>query len=150
MARWMPHQSEEESLKILKGFIEGKKTFALEHNGKAIGSLGIEEYNEKAVPEFDDMVCREIGYVISKAYWGQGLMPEAVNEVIKYLFEDVCLDAIFCGNFLQNNQSARVKEKCGFTFCKIIEHETRYGTTEDSNYSCLRRTDWIVRKISEP
>ena len=38
--------------KILKMFIAEKKTFALEYKGKVIGSLGIEEYDEEALPEF--------------------------------------------------------------------------------------------------
>ena len=41
MAGWNPHRSLEESKEILSRFIEGKKTFALEYQGKAIGSLGI-------------------------------------------------------------------------------------------------------------
>lgn len=65
-------------------FIGHKKTFALEYQGKVIGSLGIEQYNEDHFPEFADKKCREIGYVLSKEYWGQGLMPEAVKEVIRY------------------------------------------------------------------
>ncbi len=129
----------------MNSFIEYKKTFALAHNGKVIGSLGIEEYNEKAVPEFKDKACREIGYVLSKDYWGQGLMPEAVSGVIRYLFEGVSLDVIFCGYFLRNKQSARVQEKCGFTFYKKIEHETRYGTTEDTNLCILYKEDWFAK-----
>jgi len=143
MAGWSPHQNKEESQEILKSFIEGKKTFAIEHQGKVIGSLGIEEYNEKEAPEFSDKACRELGYVLSKEYWGQGLTPEAVNETIRYLFEDLQLDAIFCGSFLTNSQSARVQEKCGFAFYKKIEFETRFGTVEETNYRILRREDWL-------
>nr|WP_294494796.1 GNAT family N-acetyltransferase [uncultured Anaerosporobacter sp.] len=49
MAGWIPHEDKEESRQILNLFIEEKKTFALElkENGRVIGSLGIEEYNEK-------------------------------------------------------------------------------------------------------
>ena len=114
MAGWKPHENKEESLDILHRFIDGKKTFALEYEGKVIGSLGIEKYNEEKFPEFGDKQCREIGYVLSKDYWGRGLMPEAVQRVIQYLFEEVGLDVIFCGHFLSNHQSARVQEKCGF------------------------------------
>lgn len=84
MAGWKPHESKEESQIILDMFIGHKKTFALEYQGKVIGSLGIEQYNEDHFPEFADKKCREIGYVLSKEYWGQGLMPEAVKEVIRY------------------------------------------------------------------
>ena len=83
MAGWKPHENIEISQFIMNRFIENKKTFALEYQGKVIGSLGIELYNEKHFPELDDKKCREIGYVLSKDYWGQGLMPEAVREVIR-------------------------------------------------------------------
>lgn len=43
MAGWLPHKNMDESKAILKMFIEEKKTFAIEHDGKVIGSLGIEE-----------------------------------------------------------------------------------------------------------
>ena len=46
MAGWKPHQTLEESKAIIDMFIKGKKTFAVEYEGKAIGSIGIEEYNE--------------------------------------------------------------------------------------------------------
>ena len=47
MAGWLPHQNIEESKKILKMFIDGKKTFAIVLDGRAVGSIGIEEYDEK-------------------------------------------------------------------------------------------------------
>ena len=114
MAGWKPHESKEESKIILDMFISHKKTFALEYQGKVIGSVGIEKYNETHFPEFENKKCREIGYVLSKEYWGQGLMPEALKEVIRFLFENANLDVIFCGHFLWNEQSHRVQEKSGF------------------------------------
>ena len=142
MAGWEPHKSRDESQVILNKFIEGKKTFALEYNGKVIGSLGIEKYNEERFPEFGDKKCREIGYVLSKDYWGQGLMPEAVNEVIRYLFEELYLDAIFCGHFLSNRQSARVQEKCGFHHYSFGQYKTRTGTVEEDEQNILTRKEW--------
>lgn len=70
MAGWEPHKSKDESLEILNRFIEHKKTFALEYNGKVIGSLGIERYPENVFKEYQDLKGREIGYVLSKDYWG--------------------------------------------------------------------------------
>ena len=143
MAGWTPHKNKEESLDILKEFIEHKKVFALEYGGKVIGSLGIEKYNEEKFPEFADQKCREIGYVLSKDYWGRGLMPEAVNEVIRYLFEEVGLDVIFCRHFLSNRQSARVQEKCGFHHYSFGKYETRFGTVEDDETNILTRDEWV-------
>ena len=114
MAGWKPHASLEESGVRLERFSARKSAFALEHLGKAIGSVTIEFYDEAQFPELADKQCRQIGFVLSKDYWGQGLSPEAVREVVRYLFEEVRLDAILCGHFLTNVQSRRVQEKCGF------------------------------------
>ena len=117
---------------ILGSFIKHKKTFALEYKGKVIGSLGIEEYSEENYPELDALLGREIGYVLSKPYWGQGLMPEAVKAVIDWLFNGVQLDFIIVGHFDRNAQSKRVVEKCGFQYIKTTKFETRYDTVENS------------------
>lgn len=139
MAGWLPHKNIEESRDILKMFIDEKKTFAIEFSGKVIGSLGIEEYNEAVLPEYDEKTGREIGYVLSKDYWGMGLMPEAVNAAIKYLFETINLDFIACGHYTDNDQSKRVQEKCGFKHLKLIKTKTQYGVDKDEWVSILER-----------
>ena len=142
MAGWLPHRDTTESQKILDSFISKKKTFALDYQGMAIGSLGIEEYNEDEFPALLDMRCRSLGFVLSKAYWGRGLMPEAVEAVIQWLFEAVKLDAILCAHFDWNAQSARVQHKCCFRpFAEGI-YETRYGTKEKDITNILYREDW--------
>ena len=132
MAGWNPHRNVEESKMILTHFIKGKHVFALEHQGKVIGSLGVEEYSEENYPELDTLQGREIGYVLSKAYWGQGLMPEAVKAVIDWLFDEIQLDFIIVGHFDRNAQSKRVVEKCGSQYIKTTKFETRYDTVENS------------------
>lgn len=141
MAGWMPHKSREESRQILNSFIRHKKTFALEHQGKVIGSLGIEEYFEENYPELEALQGREIGYVLSKNYWGQGLMPEAVKAVLQWLFCEENLDFVICGHFDRNDRSRRVVEKCGFRFVRNTLHETRYDTVENSREYILYHPD---------
>lgn len=141
MAGWTPHRNLEESKIILGHFIEGKKCFALEYQGKVIGSIGIEEYNEANYPELVNLQGREIGYVLSKNYWGNGLMPEAVQTVIRHLFDTVNLDFILAGHFDWNNQSRRVIEKCGFTYVKTVDYKTRYDTMERSMEYILHREE---------
>ena len=145
MAGWKPHESKEESQTILDMFISQKKTFALEYRGKVIGSVGIEKYNEAHFPEFDDKKCREIGYVLSKEHWGKGLMPEAVKEVMRFLFDREGLDVIFCGHFLRNNQSLRVQEKCGFKHYAFDAFDTALGTTEDNEVRIITKEEWERR-----
>ena len=145
MAGWSPHKDIEESRQILEMFINGKKTFALEYQGKVIGSLGIEKYREDTYPEFKDLKCREIGYVLAKDYWGRGLMPEAVREVIRWLFDDCSLDVLFCGCFLTNKQSKRVIEKCGFEHYAFGIFHTFFDTEEPCEDHILRKEHWMER-----
>lgn len=135
MAGWNHHESKDTTKAILNSFICHKKTFALEwkETGKVIGSLGLEEMEPD--PERGERYGREIGYLLSKEYWGRGLMPEAVNAVCDYGFRVLNWDYITCGHFPQNSRSRRVIEKCGFTFFGESRFQTRYETVETSlNY----------------
>lgn len=137
MAGWSHHKSKEDSKLILNSFINSKKTFAIEYNGKVIGSLGIEEYKE--LPELDDKLGRELGFVLSKDYWGRGFMPEAVKSVIDYLFNQIQLDFIVCGYFSDNIQSEKVQKKCGFKLYKKRKYKTSYGVIKDECLTILFR-----------
>lgn len=142
MAGWLPHENKETTQLILDNFITHKKTFALELDGKVIGSLGIETYNEAKLPELAEQKGRSIGYVLSKDYWGRGFMPEAVKAVLQYLFETVGLDFLLISHFEWNGQSRRVIQKCGFQYLQRDIHETRYGTKEPTLKYILRKEDW--------
>lgn len=133
MAGWKHHENMDESLIILSRFIESDKTFAivLKENGKVIGSLGVEEYgDEDKLDEFKDYKGREIGFVLSKDYWGKGIMKEAVDRVCDYLFDEIGLDFLICGHFEWNTQSRRVQEKCGFKPYRKLMLKTNMGIKE--------------------
>ncbi len=139
-AGWPHHKTKDETLIILKRFIEHDKTFAicLRENNKVIGSLGIEKYGmENVLSEFFDYKGREIGFVLSKNYWGQGLMPEAVKAVIDYLFNEINLDFIICGYFSLNVQSKKVQKKCDFKPYRRLIVETKMGTKEETILSLI-------------
>ena len=140
MAGWLPHENREKSQEILNHFVNEDKTFALvfKENGKVIGSLGVEEYGrEEDLSEFFPYKGRSIGYVLSKDYWGRGLMPEAVTAVIDYLFNECNLDFLLCGHYDFNNQSARVQQKVGFKPYRKLVMDTRYGTHESGRMNLL-------------
>lgn len=142
MAGWIPHRSKEESQEILKLFIEEKKTFALEEkaSGKVIGSLGLESAEHPETKEdFQNRRGREAGYVLSRDYWGKGLMPEAVKRVIQYAFDEEGWDFLFCGHFLENHQSKRVIEKSGFHYYRDIVFSTRWGENKPGKLYLLER-----------
>ena len=131
MAGWLPHKDIAVSKAVLSSFMEGRKVFALDYEGKVIGSLGVEKYREDLYPELAVLQGREIGYVLSKDYWGRGLMPEAVQAVSRWLFQEEKLDFLLVGHFDWNRQSQRVIEKCGFQYIKNTVHTTRFETKEN-------------------
>ena len=139
MAGWNPHTSIQESKTILEMFINEKMTFALElkENHKVIGSLGLETLSLLLRDEYENLVGRELGYVLSKEYWGKGLMPEAVNRVIKFCFEQENYDYLMCSHFVINSQSKRVIEKSGFRFVKENTQIARDGHEYISLYYVL-------------
>lgn len=142
VAGWLPHESKDVTQSILDSFITHKKTFALEYEGKVIGSLGIENYKEEEFPELDGFHGRSIGYVLNRNYWGHGLMPEAVRAVQQYLFEEAGFDFLVVSHYVWNGQSRRVIQKCGFRYLKTIQLNTRYGTTEDTLVYLLKKEEW--------
>lgn len=148
MAGWNPHQSIQESKTILEMFIKGKNEFALElkENHKVIGSLGLEKMSLSLGGEYDNLAGREIGYVLSKTYWGRGLMPEAVKAVIAYCFQNQKYDYLICSHSVTNNQSKRVIEKCGFRFVKESSRVMTNGEEHLSLYYVLDNPTRMVLK----
>lgn len=111
MAGWKPHESLDESRKILKMFMEENDTWALElkETHKVIGSVGLHD-SRRAGLSYD----REIGYVLSEDYWGHGLIVEAVKAAMDYAFIELQMETLMVAHFCFNNQSKRVIEKLGF------------------------------------
>lgn len=122
MAGWNHHESIEDSKRVLESFIKNEDVFAIldKEKNKVIGSLGLHQSWANEEEEFKGLKLKEIGYVLSKDYWGRGLMVEAVKKVIDFCFNDLNLDALTVSHFSFNSQSKRVIEKCGFKFVKIV------------------------------
>ena len=142
MAGWKHHESIEVSKKILQSFISGKSTFAIvyKENNKVIGSLGLHESWANHEDLYKDKNAKEIGYVLSKSYWGMGLMPEAVKGVIEFCFDKCNLDILTICHFSFNSQSKRVIEKCGF---KYVKKKTVYVEQLESSFEDV---EYIMNK----
>jgi len=115
-AGWPPHKNEEESKGIIRMFIENNESYAivLKSENKVIGGIGL--HNRKPDDSLSHLKQKEVGYVLNPKYWGKGIIPEAVNCLIKYGFNELNLDLIWCGHFDFNSNSKRVNEKCGFKY----------------------------------
>ena len=123
-AGWNHHESMEDTRRVLEMFLEEKNVFAVVHkeDKKVIGSVGLHVAGTGGTV-YENLPAKEIGYVLSKAYWGQGYMPEAAKAVIKYCFEVLNAELMTVGHYEGNAQSKRVIEKCGFSFWRTYDSE---------------------------
>lgn len=111
--RWGPHKGWEETESyirtVLREYAEGVDgPWGVEYRemGRVIGSvhlMNLSAQHRKA----------EIGFVLSRPYWNQGLMSEAVARVLKYSFEHIGLHRIEGLPLVENRAGIRVLEKVG-------------------------------------
>ena len=134
IAGWPPHKSIEESRAVIGNVLCGKEAYAicLKTDGKAIGTIELKLNGHTDLTDRDDE-C-ELGYWLGKPFWGQGIMPEAVREMLRHAFLDLGMRAVWCGYYDGNAKSKRVQEKCGFRYQWTTEgldvplmHEIRTG-----------------------
>lgn len=147
-AGWKPHGSKEESLEILKSFVSSEDIFAiiLKDNGKVIGSLGCHEDRKR---DYKGGVM--IGYVLSSLYWGKGLMSEAVEGLLDYIFLTLGMDLVSAYHYPFNEKSGKVLKKAGLVYegtlrnCSVLPSgevvdDVCYSMTREEYF---RKRDWL-------
>lgn len=114
--QWQAHPDINETRKILTEWTKNYKNrnyyqwcITLKDKDEAIGSIGIVELMESKE-------CCTIGYVLSKKYWNQGIMTEALRAVIEYLFKRVGFNRIQSMHDIDNPASGRVMIKSGMKY----------------------------------
>lgn len=145
IAGWPPHQNIEESLEVIRNVFNGPECYAicLKTDGRPIGAVELKLPGNADLAE-EDGEC-ELGYWIGKPFWGQGLMPEAVREMIRHAFEDCGMTKVWAGYYEGNTKSKRVQEKCGLKYQWTTNdldvpllHEKRTG-----HVSLLTKEEWL-------
>ncbi|KGO01501.1 GNAT family N-acetyltransferase [Porphyromonas sp. COT-290 OH3588] len=149
-AGWPPHTSIENSREIIKTVLSAPNTYAIvmKETEEAIGSIGIMTLRSEVYSaNMANDEC-EIGFWIGEPFWGQGLIPEAVNELLRHIFEDLGQTAVWCGYFEGNTKSQRVQEKCGFTYSHT-EYDRPVPLINDfrtEHFTKITLQDWIAQK----
>ncbi len=88
----------------------------------------------------------EIGYALSAAWWGRGLMPEAMEAVLRWGFEDLQMARIWCGHYAGNWRSRRVIRKCGFRYAFSFTEYVALMRENRQTYQYIEtREDWRER-----
>ena len=151
IAGWPAHQSIDESRDVIRNVFNGKEAYAvcLKEDGKAIGAIELKLNGHTDMTDRDDE-C-EMGFWLGKPFWGQGIMPEAVKEMLRHAFEDLRMSKVWIGYYEGNTRSKRVQEKCGFRYQYTSENvdvplmrEKRTG-----HVSLMTKTEWTTARSLE-
>jgi ribosomal-protein-alanine N-acetyltransferase len=139
--RWGPHetlaQTERYLREVLEEYREGRDgPWGIEYKetGKVVGAIhlfSIQSQHKKA----------EIGMVLSRDYWRRGLASEALDRVLRFVFEDVRLNRIEAYCLVENRAGERVMERAGMQREGVLrEYLYQKGALRDfSVYAMLRR-----------
>lgn len=149
IAGWNPHKSVDESRQIINDVLSAYGVYAvvLKETGEPVGSIGL-MIGDKSNLNLPDNEA-EIGYWIGVPYWGQGLIPEAMNELIRFAFNDLKLERLWCGYFDGNEKSKRCQEKCGFKY-HHTNKDIYWELTDDirtEHVTCLEKQDFCDNNL---
>ena len=146
IAGWLPHKSADESREVIKNVLNGREAYAicLKESGKAIGAIELRLKGRTDMTDRDDE-C-EMGYWLGKPFWGRGIMPEAVDEMLRHAFEDLGMEKVWIGYYDGNTRSKRVQEKCGFKYQWRSENVDvpNLGEKRNGHVSMMTREDWLA------
>lgn len=113
---WEAHKTIEDTLQ----FVDFAKN---RYEENKVAPWGIEYKENKKIIGTADFVwwqkdhrAAEVGYVLSPEYWGKGIVPEVVQEIIRFGFDEMDLVRVQALCFEENTQSERVMQKVGMTY----------------------------------
>ncbi len=106
-------------------------------NGEAVGGIGLHPMEDI------HRLNAELGYWLAEPFWGQGIVSNAIAQIVDYGFKHWEYTRIFAMPFGRNIASQRVLEKAGFVlegrFDKIL---IKNGVLEDELVYAVRRENW--------
>ena len=141
---WPAHESIAITEMVLRDWVSGYERadqykWAIvpkDGNGEPIGSID--------TVRLEDHICAaEIGYCMGKAWWGRGLMTEALKAVVDYLLGEVGMNRVSARHDPGNVGSGKVMQKAGMTYEGTLRQCDRnnLGICDAACYSILRE-EW--------
>lgn len=113
---WPPHSSVEVTKSLVTDWITRYENpdyynwvIELKEIGEVVGNISVVQVKERAE-------AVEIGYCMGQAWWGRGIMPEALTEVMRYLFDEVGMKRVGACHDSNNPKSGRVMQKAGMKY----------------------------------
>ncbi len=72
-----------------------------------------------------DLSIAEIGFFLSKNYWGRGIAMKCCQQLMKLGFDHFDINKIVIRHIDKNQASKKIIEKCGFTYKKDVYWEEK-------------------------
>lgn len=146
-AGWPPHQSVDESLNIIQTIFMRDEVYAvtLKDDDQAIGLVGLSMPADSHLPMGENDA--EISFWLGASYWGKGMIPEAVREIIRHSFVNLKLTSLWSCYFDDNLQSKTVQEKCGLTYYGALPpaYNGLLGEIKVEEISRITYADWLAK-----
>ena len=99
--------------------------FGIAIDDQIVGGIGLDA-NPSGVAACEHSA--EIGYWLGEAYWGRGIVTEALIAMSEWAFRELNLVRLYAKVFARNQASARVLEKAGYIFeGRLLAHYSRDG-----------------------
>ena len=119
-------------------------TFAIEFDGKLIGTINLEVDADRQIAM--------IGYAICRAHWGKGVAPEAARATIAWGFQTFGLVKVWASTDAQHARSRRVLAKLGMRHEGTLRsHRSgRTGERVDEVMYGLLREEWEAAATTSP
>lgn len=109
--------------------------------GRFIGTVGLNNWSPYAKKA-------ELGFELHPDFWRQGYVSEAVQEIIRFSFEELALYRLGAVTFLENEASYRLLEKLGFAFEGVLRGYLFQGEQSyDARMYGLLRTDAMTPPV---
>ena len=137
---WPAHTSVEVTKGLLKSWVKEYEKNDYYQWGIELKSLGEVIGTISVVGMKESIEMMHIGYCIGRAWWHQGIMTEALDAIITYLFTEVQCNRIESRYDVRNPHSGDVMKKCGMTFEGIMRSAdiNNQGICDTGNYAILR------------
>ena len=148
-AGWPPHGSVEDSRNIIRLVLNGPESYAVckKEDGRVIGAIALMLNSDSRPAEGEDE-C-ELGYWIGKPFWGQGLVTEASEALLRRAFTELGMRRVWCAYFEGNEKSKRVQEKLGFRHEKTLREVDvpLLNEVRTEHVSLLSREAWLQKNM---
>jgi [ribosomal protein S5]-alanine N-acetyltransferase len=137
---WPPHRSVDDTRGFLRYCVDGwtkhgpfNWAIVLRENRRLVGTIELRPHDHRV----------EVGYLLARAYWGQGLMSEAVRVLVEWVLDQPDVHRVWAVCDVENLASAGVLEKAE------MERDGRLRRSAIANVSPVPRDCWCYARVRE-